>query len=360
MQQSARETKAVALMLIIVTGYALATLATGRVVFSDFAELLGFYLDTALNITIVVGLVALATMMIRNRPSKQADPENAVMPLAIVKNWAVERWQRDGFLSLIWPPMLFAMLMTSFNSFKQMVLGREAFQYDALFAQWDRALFFGYDPWTVTHAIFSQPWMTAFMDAAYHAWFVPMTIGVVACAFMARSTFRVRTQYLLTYIGIWTVVGSLLAYLTPSAGPCFYNDFVGPNTSYAELMHRLGEISKLYGEDSLGFIMSQDHLRGARGAAELLPGGGISAMPSVHNALAVLFAIAGFRINRKLGWFMTAYAVLIWIASIHLGWHYALDGLVAWVATWVLWRGAGWVVDRLEKPAQVNAIPALA
>ena len=39
-------------------------------------------------------------------------------------------------------------------------------------------------------------------------------------------------------------------------------------------------------------------------------GGGISAMPSVHNGLAALFALAAFRIDRKAGWAMTAYAGL--------------------------------------------------
>ena len=73
-------------------------------------------------------------------------------------------------------------------------------------------------------------------------------------------------------------------------------------------------------------------------------------MPSVHNALAVLFALAAFRLNRTAGWALAAYAGLIWLGSVHLGWHYAVDGLVAAALTAGLWRVAGRIADRLERP----------
>jgi hypothetical protein len=61
-------------------------------------------------------------------------------------------------------------------------------------------------------------------------------------------------------------------------------------------------------------------------------------MPSLHNAIAVLYALAAFRIGRLLGWFMTGYAVIIFIGSVHLGWHYAVDGIVSAAAMVLIWR----------------------
>jgi hypothetical protein len=79
-------------------------------------------------------------------------------------------------------------------------------------------------------------------------------------------------------------------------------------------------------------------------------GSGISAMPSVHNALAALFAMASFKLNRIAGWLLTFYAAFIWIGSIHLGWHYALDGIVAIALTFGIWHVCGRIADRLEHP----------
>jgi len=79
-------------------------------------------------------------------------------------------------------------------------------------------------------------------------------------------------------------------------------------------------------------------------------------MPSVHNALSVLFALAAFKINRIAGWAATAYALLIWLGSIYLGWHYAVDGLAAALLTFVIWPVAGIATDHLARPSRVSAL----
>lgn len=84
-------------------------------------------------------------------------------------------------------------------------------------------------------------------------------------------------------------------------------------------------------------VLAQAHM-----SEEYYFGMGISAMPSLHNAIAVLYVFAAFRIGKLIGWFMTAYAVLIFIGSIHLAWHYAVDGIVAAIGMWAIWRAADW------------------
>ena len=62
-------------------------------------------------------------------------------------------------------------------------------------------------------------------------------------------------------------------------------------------------------------------------------------MPSMHVAMATLMAIGGFKYSRPWGALLTVYALLIWIGSIHFGWHYFIDGPVATVmmaGVWVL------------------------
>jgi uncharacterized membrane protein len=83
----------------------------------------------------------------------------------------------------------------------------------------------------------------------------------------------------------------------------------------------------------------------------------------MHVAFAALMARGGFAIDRRTGWILSIYAVLIWIASIHLGWHYTIDGIVGapmGVATWYL---AGWMLRALvfgasARPSMIAEGPA--
>jgi hypothetical protein len=75
-------------------------------------------------------------------------------------------------------------------------------------------------------------------------------------------------------------------------------------------------------------------------------GAGISAMPSMHVAAAVLFALLGWRVSRPLGIAFSVFAGLILLGSVHLGWHYAVDGYISILATIALWKGVGWFLSR--------------
>jgi TRAP-type C4-dicarboxylate transport system permease small subunit len=69
-------------------------------------------------------------------------------------------------------------------------------------------------------------------------------------------------------------------------------------------------------------------------------------MPSLHVALAVLYPLVGFRVNRWLGVAFVLYAFLILLGSIHLGWHYAIDGYVSAIAVIAIWKLVGYFLDR--------------
>jgi hypothetical protein len=349
MGSSAREYRAAVLGLVTLALYAAVVLSSGKVDAAALADLFSTYLVSALSLTALYGLLFALGLHLRERRSPRAGDAGPT-PVATLTRVLQARWGRDRLASLLWPPVMFAGLMSSFNAFKQQVLIDAGFHIDAQLTAIDKALFFGTDPWRVTHALFSEPWMTLLFDRAYHLWFVPMSFGVIICAIASHKSYRLRTQYILSYMTIWIGIGSILAWLLPSAGPCFYNDYVGPQASFAELGRQLDAVRALYGPDALASHMAQAHLRFAFGNPELIVGGGISAMPSVHNGLSALFAVAGFSINRKLGWALSSYALVIWIGSIHLGWHYAVDGLVSIALTVVIWKVMGALADRLERP----------
>ncbi|WP_299321924.1 phosphatase PAP2 family protein [Parasphingopyxis sp.] len=286
-------------------------------------------------------------------------PRNGVTRSAftVLREGLAKRLHGERVVVLFWPPLLFALLISAFNAFKQKILATQPFAHDPWLAEADRWLFFGQDGWVLFHNWFGSPTATWLIDLSYHAWFVPMSIGVIACAFLGPNSYRLRTQYLLTYVFVWIGLGTFLAFLLPSAGPCFYNPLVGPHESYADLMAIIRAHDEMLGAGggNLTALHSMDVLLSARNAEGLVIGGGISAMPSVHNALAVLFALGAYRINRIFGYVMAAYAVLIWVGSVYLGWHYGSDGIVSAIAVVIFWKVAGRIADALDKPAAKRA-----
>lgn len=338
----------------LLLAYVAAVLSTGRVEAGDLAMLFLAYLAGSFLLWLVIGVLFGITRLC----SGARESGDEAFLLALVRDGIRARKERDFGLSLVWPPVLFALLMATFNAFKQMVLPLAGYRLDALLEKADRALFLGHDPWRVTHALLGSPNATLLIDHFYHGWFVPMAVGIMLCAWLGTSSYRLRTQYIFTYLGIWIGIGSMLAFLLPSAGPCFYSRLVAPSANYDALLASLAQVQQVTGSP-VNSLRIQDWLIEAHGSHSLVVGAGISAMPSVHNALALLFALAAFRINRAAGWLFAAYAAVIWLGSIHLGWHYAIDGVIGDALTFGVWVASGRLADRLERPVVLGTTDLL-
>ncbi len=63
--------------------------------------------------------------------------------------------------------------------------------------------------------------------------------------------------------------------------------------------------------------------------------------PSDH-----VLALLGWRTHRLLGVLFGVYCGIILIGSVHLGWHYAIDGYVGIAVSYALWRCVGWWLAR--------------
>jgi hypothetical protein len=89
----------------------------------------------------------------------------------------------------------------------------------------------------------------------------------------------------------------------------------------------------------------QGYLNGSTGLAS-----GISAMPSMHVAMPALFAVSIWHRSRVVSMLFWLFTLGILVGSVHLGWHYALDGYASILLTFPIWWGAGtvtgWWYDR--------------
>lgn len=77
-------------------------------------------------------------------------------------------------------------------------------------------------------------------------------------------------------------------------------------------------------------------------------GFGISAMPRMHVSTAVIMALGCCSISKKLGLLMWTYALFIQIGSVHLAWHYAVDGYLSAIITIAIWFVVGKMVRKYQ------------
>jgi hypothetical protein len=218
------------------------------------------------------------------------------------------------------------------------------FAWDVTFMEWDRALHFGIDPWVILQPLLGFDTMTFAINMAYNFWFVALFSAWFWFGFQKQAG-ELRARFFLSYMLAWWIGGGLLAVMFSSAGPVYYDELgLSPNP-YTELFAYLNDADTRI---PLWFLDTQAMLWD--GYIGKIPALGISAMPSMHNASAVLFALAFRHVSKGLGWFFIVYAGIILAGSVHLGWHYAIDGyagiVIAGFSWWIAGIMARWLTAR--------------
>ena len=236
---------------------------------------------------------------------------------------------REIFLSYI----SLSIVVSSFTIYKSYVVGSNGYTFDALFSSWDHIIF-GRAPWILTHHIWSSPTATVILDALYHPLFLPMLLGF-ALAMVTQGRNSLRYTYICTYLISYVVVGMILANSMPSAGPIYDGELYGDGNTYKPLIERISYINE--NNLNLSSVLARDYLLATHRLGIVTFGGGISAMPSMHIVFTLLWVISSWHLNKWAGLACTIYGLLIWATSIHLGWHYFVDGLISILVVGPIW-----------------------
>jgi hypothetical protein len=239
---------------------------------------------------------------------------------------------------LVW--CLVPLLGDSFTSWKQAMWYLVPFVHDPWLHSLDVWMHGGRAPYAWLLPLLSTPALRL-LDVVYALWFVLVMATIVGVAWMAPSVRRL--QFLLSVALVWIVIGSALAAAAGSGGPCYYGRLVPGPDPYAALWQHLDAT------DAPPLIARrlQDDLWQWMEGRTWHAFGGISAMPSVHVAMATVVALAWASIGRLGAALGLLFVVLTQVGSVALGWHYAADGYVGAGAALVVWRTAGGLVRRV-------------
>jgi hypothetical protein len=253
----------------------------------------------------------------------------------IQENWLITERFLGGFVVVLILQLFFSI----FTSMKAMIPVIHPFSWDTTLAEWDRMLHGGVDPWALMHPLVGHPLVTTVINFLYQCWLY-ILYGVLVWQAFALNDQRLRLQFFLTLVATWALLGNLAATLLSSAGPVYFGRVTGLEDPFGPLMGYLRAANET---SPVWALEIHDRLWDTYTANTDQLGKGISAMPSIHVATSVLFALTTWRFSRRLGVVLWLYAVAILVGSVHLAWHYALDGYLAAVATCLLWIGVGWL-----------------
>ena len=161
------------------------------------------------------------------------------------------------------------------------------------------ATIFGQDAWRYL------PPPARWLDAIYLLWLPTVGVTYTILYFSKRANRDTALVALFITIGALGTVGQ---YALPSGGPIFF-ERLGLGDRFADMVPMFGShqvAGKLWAAYEGHYIAFAT---------------GISAFPSIHVATSAWIALT-FR-----NWLAYAYLAVIFLGSIVLGWHYALDGI---------------------------------
>ena len=286
--------------------------------------------------TVVFGVatfaIYLALILIRKRP----DGSLFKFTYEILR----DRIFNDGnFWRILFGIVGLSLVISAFVILKASIPKIQPFVFDQTFEELDRLIHFGHQPWVLLQPILGHEYVTLLLHRLYYLWF-PVIFMTFFWQIASRNNNKLRLQFIASFIACWALLGGVMATLLSSAGPIYFDRVVldAPDP-YQNAMHYL---TTLHDKHDLYMFKIREYLwffyENPDQSTDIK---GISAMPSMHVSIAFLLMLFGFRIGRYVGLAYTAFFVAIFLGSIHLLWHYAVDGYVSILATWIIWRVCG-------------------
>lgn len=250
-------------------------------------------------------------------------------------------------------PVLFA--LDFFFVQKSLIQYANYYSWDPVFAAWDKLVHFGRYPHEYLVPFTTKFHLARFFDIVYYLWFVVLYLGLGYNLFLDTDVRR-RLRFYWVFFLSWTIIGSVMAAWMSSVGPLFFNNFYpvleDPYKGLVAHFDAAGE-----GAFPIAHFSRKLLLHWATNG-QMVNANALSAMPSMHVAIAWLVVLYAASISRA--WMAAAFAfcVTILAGSVYFGFHYAVDGYLSIAVVSLMWWGVGKALAR-RYPADAKPLKRL-
>ena len=182
---------------------------------------------------------------------------------------------------------------------------------DAMLLAWDRWLFLGHDPAALLHQLLGQHVAAYVLMVVYESFSTLATVAFVAALVLVD---RVRDGYVAVAAGVWVwMLGVASYYLVPSLGP-----FHAAPRLFAGLPHTMIQ------DTQARYVAQRAHLLAHPHASDAFAQ--ISAFASLHVAVTCsIWLLARYYGLRRLARVLAMFLAGTVVATVYLGWHFAVD-----------------------------------
>lgn len=235
----------------------------------------------------------------------------------------------------------------SFRNLKSFVPFVNRHLWDGVLEDVDELLFLGRDPAELLHALLGTGVTAHFLSFIYVAWIVLVPASLVVALVWSRDV-RASAWYV-TAIGVDWVLGVATYFAVPTLGPVYAE----PET-FADLaptyVTQLQETMMLERHEVLVNPFTTTAVQT------------IAAFASLHVGISVTMCVMAelLRLQRAVRVFLWVFLFLTVLATVYLGWHYAIDAVggavIGVAAVWLAARGTGNAMRRRSAEDQPLAI----
>ena len=226
--------------------------------------------------------------------------------------------------------------MLSYNIFKHCIPLIKPFSWDPILLKADLILLNKHSFWLLIDKYLPINNLNKIFDMIYISWFILFLVIVFWQQVTADR--QLRKQFFTAWLATWFFLGNITAVLFSSAGPCFYDEFYKSTPAIIQPVQF--KLNALNTSELKTDIAKSELIENSRKTTFRI-GYGISAFPSLHVAVSVIYALLFIKKFKNVKCIAWLYVFLIMISCVYLGFHYMVDCIAGFFGGIITWYIAG-------------------